>query len=1003
MGTTEPALPKSRQEKFCDQKQEETMRKRWISMLLALCLCIGMLSTAASAAGETRTALTLHITDSSSNTSFVTAGQLVTLPLPVREGYIFDGWYSDAAYSTGSGPRMQLLVPNSGAELWAKWVAEADAASAAHFTLTFDTSGGGAMEPVETTYGITVDLSAYIPEKEGYIFTDWYADAACSKPVTSVMMTENCTVYAGWLAAADAEARYQQTEGGEWLPDTLARAFAKVYDGGTIRLLKDVEISTPIMTDKSVRLTSEESAQSPFALRRAATFRPINGEAHLLCIYYRNWNAPDATAPAEPDVTLTLDHIILDGGGLDGIVATSGLVTLGYTNLVLGEGASLQNNNYQGGRGGAVNSFGGNVTVGAGAQIVGNEASLGGGIFADGGKVTITGGKIENNTSLTDSRTDFIVKINEERCGAGIFIWSRDDLPDTVVELQNGSISDNKAGNYGGGIYVKANTNKSATFRMCSGLVKGNEARYGGGVYVLSSALEMSGGEITGNIAEKNGGGVYYAPLDEHLVYLSGSPKITGNTGNGVEHNVCMEYLNSPPDSTRTIILTGALEDGAEIGVTRLLKPTDADPVKLVAEPSATTGYTITDSDRTKFFSDDPAYTIQLQNGNLVMTAAVRVGGLSVSPTALTLEVGAQSRLTATVTPDDASNKTVRWASGNEAVATVDANGVVTAKAVGTATITATTVDGQYTESSLVTVKDRDSGGHTTDYYTLYFETDGGTTVRPIRRAEGSRIDLSQTTEREGYIFTGWYLDKECTQSVNHVILNRDMTVYAGWRKDIADPANTGVSDRLNTDEHIRYLLGYPDGAFGADNNMTRAEVAQMFYGLLLDRNIPIAAHFDDVAGAAWYANAVETLASIGVIKGVGDGKFAPERSITRAEFTAIAMRFAELDTSGKNIFSDVPENAWYYDAVIGSIKYGWIGGYPDGTFRPDNTITRAEVTAIVNRMLGRSGDESYILDHADSLTQFNDLTERHWAYCDIMEAANEHEYAKTNGVEYWK
>lgn len=1003
MSTTVPALPKSRQEKFYDQKQEEIMRKRWISMLLALCLCIGMLSTAASAAGETRVALTLHATDSSDSVWFVTAGQLVTLPLPVREGYIFDGWYSDAACSTGSGPRMQLLVPNGGAQLWAKWVAEADAASAAHFTLAFDTSGGSAIASVKTTYGVTVDLSAYVPKREGYIFLDWYSDEACTEPVTSAMMTENRMVYAGWLTAAGAEASYQQVEGGEWLPDTLARAFEKVYDGGTIKLLKDVEVSTPIMTDKNVRLTSGESAQSPFALRRAAVFRPINGEAHLLCIYYRNWNAPGASAPSEPDVTLTLDHIILDGGGLDGIIATSGLVTLGFTNLVLGEGASLQNNNYKGGRGGAVNSFGGNVTVGKGSQIVGNEACLGAGIFADGGTVKITGGKIENNTSLTDSRTDFIVKINEQKCGAGIFVWSRDDLPDTVVELQSGSISDNKAGNYGGGIYVKANNNKTATFRMSGGTVKDNEARYGGGVYILSSALEMSGGEITENIAEKNGGGVYYAPLDEHLVYLSGSSKITGNTGNGVEHNVCMEYLDSPPDSTRTIILTGALEDGAEIGVTRLLKPTDADPVKLVAEPSATTGYAITDSDRAKFFSDDQAYTIQLQNGNIVMTAAVRVGGLSVSPTALTLEVGGQSRLTATVTPDDASNKTVRWTSDDETIATVDANGVVTAKAVGTVTITATTVDGQYTASCLVTVKDRDSGGHTTDYYTLYFETDGGTAVRPIRRAEGSRIALNQTTEREGFIFTGWYLDEECTQSVDYVILRRDTTVYAGWRKDIADPVNTGVSRRLNTDEHIRYLRGYPDGAFGADNNMTRAEAAQMFYGLLRDRNIPITMHFDDVAEAAWYANAVETLASIGVIKGVGNGKFAPERSITRAEFTAIAMRFAELDTSGKNIFSDVPENAWYYDVIIGSIKYGWISGYPDGTFRPDNIITRAEVTPIVNRMLGRSGDEGYILDHADSLTRFNDLTERHWAYCDIMEAANEHDYAKTNGVERWK
>lgn len=335
---------------------------RWIALLLALVLCAGL--PAAAHAAETRVVLTLHTTDSSDSTQLVSAGALVTLPLPVREGFIFDGWYSDAACSAGSGPRMQLLVPNGGAELWAKWVAEAGAALAAHFTLTFDTAGG------------------------------------------------------------------------------------------------------------------------------------------------------------------------------------------------------------------AVNSFGGNVTVGAGAQIVGNEACLGGGIFADGGTVTITGGT-----------------------------------------------------------------------------VKGNEARYGG-VYVLSSALEMSGGEVTGNTAANNGGGVYYAPLDEHPVQLSGSPRIIGNTGNGAENNVFLEYYDTTtPDSTRTLLLTGALGAGAEIGVTRNLKPTDADPVKLVAESA---GYTITESDREKFFSDDPAYAVRLQNASLVMTAAVRVDGLSVSPAELTLETGAQSRLTAAVTPDDA-------------------------------------------------------------------------------------------------------------------------------------------------------------------------------------------------------------------------------------------------------------------------------------------------------------------------------------------------------------
>ena len=288
-------------------------------------------------------------------------------------------------------------------------------------------------------------------------------------------------------------------------------------------------------------------------------------------------------------------------------------------------------------------------------------------------------------------------------------------------------------------------------------------------------------------------------------------------------------------------------------------------------------------------------------------------------------------------------------------------------------------------------------------YHTLRFETDGGSAVRSVRRAAGSRIRLDQTTERPGYVFTGWYLDEGRTQRADQVVLRRDMTVYAGWRRDVADPGDTGVSDRLNTAEHIKYLEGYSNGEFGADNDMTRAEAAQMFYRLLLDKNVPVTVRFDDVREGAWYAGAVEALASMGIVKGVGGGRFAPERSITRAEFTAMAMRFAHLDTGGENIFADVAEGAWYYGAVVGSVKYGWITGYPDGNFGPDNTITRAEAAAVVNRMLGRSGDDSYLRAHGGSLTRFPDLAEGHWAYRDIMEAVNAHEFTIINGTEHWK
>ena len=218
----------------------------------------------------------------------------------------------------------------------------------------------------------------------------------------------------------------------------------------------------------------------------------------------------------------------------------------------------------------------------------------------------------------------------------------------------------------------------------------------------------------------------------------------------------------------------------------------------------------------------------------------------------------------------------------------------------------------------------------------------------------------------------------------------------------VADPEDTGVSDWLNTKDHTAYLSGYANGSFGPNKNMTRAEAAQMFYNLLLNQEVSGAVSFTDVAADAWYAKAVHTLASLGILQGVGDGRFAPDRAITRAEFTVIAMRFADLDTSGENIFTDVNAGDWFYDQVVGSIRYGWINGYEDGTFRPNNTITRAEVTTIVNRMLGRAADKDYVDSHKDQLRQFPDVAQTNWAYYNIVEATNAHDYEKSGGTEDW-
>lgn len=259
----------------------------------------------------------------------------------------------------------------------------------------------------------------------------------------------------------------------------------------------------------------------------------------------------------------------------------------------------------------------------------------------------------------------------------------------------------------------------------------------------------------------------------------------------------------------------------------------------------------------------------------------------------------------------------------------------------------------------------------------------------------------------DGYRIVDVLIDNKSIGSVESYRfenVRENHTIYVTFEKvdQVADPDETGVSDWLNTADHIVYLNGYMDGIFRPDDNMTRAEVAQMFYNLLNDKDVAITVSFSDVASDAWYTEAVNTLASLGIVTGEGNDRCAPDRSISRAEFTAIAMRFADLATGGENVFSDVAEDAWYHDYVVGSIQYGWITGYPDGTFRPENTITRAEVTTIVNRMLGRSADRTFIAEHADELRSFSDVANSHWSYYAVMEATNAHDFTKDNGVETW-
>ncbi|WOC75621.1 S-layer homology domain-containing protein [Intestinibacillus sp. NTUH-41-i26] len=306
-------------------------------------------------------------------------------------------------------------------------------------------------------------------------------------------------------------------------------------------------------------------------------------------------------------------------------------------------------------------------------------------------------------------------------------------------------------------------------------------------------------------------------------------------------------------------------------------------------------------------------------------------------------------------------------------------------------------------------------GSTTTDKYPVHVETDGSGTADSNKDKAASGETVTITTEGvvESITATADKTGKEIALTdkgngkYTFKMPSSAVTVKVQFEQkpeipSVADPDGTGVSSMLNTREHIAYMVGYETGNFGPANNITRAEVAQAFYRLLLDQSHSQSPSFPDVAADAWYHEAVVTLAAKGIITGYEDGTFRPEQPITRSEFAAIAARFARASTDKALTFPDVPADAWYRGAVQTAVSYGWINGYEDGTFRPEQPIGRAETAAIINRMLARIADRSAVDNGAG--TRFPDVPASHWAFYDVVEASTEHDYTRDSNTaeESW-
>jgi uncharacterized repeat protein (TIGR02543 family) len=289
----------------------------------------------------------------------------------------------------------------------------------------------------------------------------------------------------------------------------------------------------------------------------------------------------------------------------------------------------------------------------------------------------------------------------------------------------------------------------------------------------------------------------------------------------------------------------------------------------------------------------------------------------------------------------------------------------------------------------------------------------GEETIDVIELTAGELLALPIPT-RGGYTFLYWSSEEDGSGNVYptevNIFFEKDVTLYAQWEKlndytprtDPDPPKPT-----LNKQDHFAYIVGYPDGNVRPGGLITRAETATILFRLLEDdaRSESITKYnsFSDSGSGQWFNTAVSTLAKLGIIKGYPDGSVRPDSNITRAEFVAMVSRFFDASTGGSMPYSDVPSGHWASGYIVSAYNAGIILGYPDGTFRPENPISRAEAITIINRLLDRhvAAEEELL---PDMVTWRDNADPGVWYYYDIQEATNSHDYVReTDGAnENW-
>ena len=598
----------------------------------------------------------------------------------------------------------------------------------------------------------------------------------------------------------------------------------------------------------------------------------------------------------------------------------------------------------------------------------------------------------------------------------------------TELNINGGTLTKNSAKNYGGGVFLYDATNVT----ISGGTISENKASQGGGAYLWpTSAANQTGGSIENNVANAGGG------------VCGGTYTMTGGVIKDNNNSLTEEARRSTRGDGVFVGTAFNLGNDAEISTNNDVYLTAGDPIskegRYINVISSYTGAStakpiqIHSEDKTVEGTEIGTQLVRYTNSAGGEAAAAQADANGIFVPSWKMQKGlviGQSKVagkTDWMTYVPSIRIQYQWVStDNPSDVTPPADDYIRTGTAYTAKAQEATHQGysfkgwftddactlSYTDGTVLSTdtilygkwekiatppSSGGGGSHVTKYYILHYESNGGTKYEDEKYKENTVVILDKIPKRVGYTFTGWYADKELTDKITSVKMTSDKTVYAGWQA-------TDVPNYLNNENHFAYIVGYEDGTVRPNANISRAEVAAIFFRLLKDDvrddNLTANSVFTDVAFGKWYNKSISTMAKIGIVKGRTANAFAPNAPITRAEFAAICSRFDRSNVEIKSDFNDISGH-WAENEIRRAASLGWIQGYTDGSFKPDQNITRAEAASMINRMLHRLPET--VDDLLDGMIQWPDNQPSDWYYINMQEATNSHDFKQKGEInEYW-